>query len=284
MNPGSIDNWFALPPPRAASYLPMPYGVRRGVPDRFKRLLAGAVYLPTGSVVAAEVRAADFGHDNLAWSRKPPKSGLGRAVSVAIGGVLLGAALTAVLGTMLADRGAAFGRAVPGRLLARTAPSASVAAVASAAVPVPNPMAAQTPAPPAVSTSLPTPAASRSSASSSPARGTDAHAVPPQQRTPLHPSDTARSRGREAPAARPGAVRPASPREPATHWAVKPGDSNVSDASDNCRTDWPCGNELQSLQAELKRWDARKSLPASGEGNAPEMSARLNDHRRVAEW
>jgi len=280
MNPGSIDNWFALPPPRAASYLPAPYGARRDVTDRFARLSPGMVYLPAvrsyhDMAVAADARAADFGHDNLAWSRTPPLRGRGRVVSAAIGGALLGAALTALLGVIPADRWAGFGHVVRGSLPAEHAAPASVVAAVPEAAPAPVSAPAPAPAPAPVSALPPAPV-DRSDASFRPARAADGRS--------LRRPGTAGTRSREHGVVRPVAARAAPPHVPAKPQAAVSAIPPVSATPDPCGADWPCGEALRSLQVELKRWETRKPLPASGEGNAVELSVRLTDHLRVTEW
>ncbi len=331
MNRESIDNGFALPPPRAASYLPAPYGVRRGVMDRFAHLSPGGVYLPAtrprrGGAVAATAGAADFGHDNLAWSRTPPRRAHGRVLSGVIGGALLGAALTVLFGGALADRWAGFGHAVRESQPARSAVSGSIVAaaveeasalrpesasgpasaltpaLASASVPAPTSAPASVPPPTSalasVSTSVPAPTSSPASISTPPAAPTanrsgvpldptrrmDTHAVPASRPTPARSSDMSGTPVREREAVRPLPVRTALPRLPAKPRPAAPPDTTVTGASDSCGADWPCGDALRSLQAELMRWDASRPLPASADSLAVEMPVRLTDHPRVTEW
>lgn len=293
MNPEPIENWFALPPPRAASYLPAPYGARHGVTDRFARSSPGAVYLSNRrSAVVADVCAADYGHDNLAWSSKPPPRGRGRLVSGAIGGALLGAALMALLGAMIGDRGAELGRASRGSLATGNPASASVVAVARETLPAPVLDAMPAPAPPpapvpdTMPALAPPPARMMSQAdvSSHPVRGAHEHAVPALRPTPLRRPDRGSVRAREPAVARPVTAQDASRRVPTKPRPAGPADASVSGAPDRCGADWPCGDALRALQVELKHWEARKPLPAAVESKAAETSVRLTDHQRVTEW
>ncbi|WP_141684898.1 hypothetical protein [Burkholderia stabilis] len=264
MNSEPAAIWFAMPPPRPASYLPPPYGMRHG---RLARLPSGAVYLSSGRsscrpAAAPGARAADFGHDNLAWSRVPQPRGRGRLVLAAVSGALLGAALTVSLGVMLVDRGAVLG------LADRANPPAG------------NPVAA-----PAVATmpaAVPAPVVDRLGAASGPAPAAPAILdVPPT----LHrqPNST-RAQSREREAMRPASVSTARPRVPVKPRAAAQADSPALAASDRCGGDWPCGDELRLLQSELKRREAHDRLPASLERSVVGMPVRLTEHRRVTEW
>lgn len=285
MNPESIDNWFALPPPRAASYLPAPYGVRHGVTDCFARSSPGAVYLSSRRfVIAADVCAADFGHDNLAWSRQPLQRGRGRSrrVLAAIGGALLGAALTALLGWMMAVRGTELGDLAGGSLPAGKRASASVVAAAPEAVPVPP----STPVLDSASTLVPPtgPIVSPADALPHPVRGASGHPVPALRATPLRRPDSGRGRAREPEAGRSVSAKATLRRVPAQPRPAGPAEPSVSGAPDRCGADWPCGDALRALRVELKHREASKPIPAAVEGDAAQTSARLTDHRRVTEW
>lgn len=303
MNRESIENGFALPPPRPASYLPAPYGVQRSAMDRFAHLSPGGVCLPAtrprrGVAVAATAGAADFGHDNLAWSRTPPRRAHGRVLSGVIGGALLGAALTVLFGGALADRGVGFGHAVRGSQPTRSAVSGPIVAAAvedasalrpaSASGPAsaltPASASASAPAPASISTSPAAPTANRSDVPLDPTRRMDTHAVPASRPMPARSSDMSGTPVREREAARPIPVRTALPRVPAKPRRAAPPDTTVTGASDSCGADWPCGDALRSLQAELMRWDAPRPLPASADSRAAERSVRLTDHPRVTEW
>ncbi|MCL4631375.1 hypothetical protein [Burkholderia sp.] len=278
MNPGSIENWFALPPPRAASYLPAPYGVRRGVTDRFARPSPGAVYLTNSrSTVTAHACAADFGHDNLAWSRKPSVRGRGRLTSAAIGGTLLGVVLMALFGAMTEQRGHVARRSPPAgngasEVVVATAPEAALA-------PPPTPRLDSTPALP--SAALVT---SHAEVLPRPVSGANEHPVPALRQAPRRRSTGERMRARE-----PWDVRPVSANATLRHAPAKPRPTGaapppVTRPLDRCGADWPCGNDLRALQAELKRWEARQQPPAVVEKHAMQTSVRLIDHRRVTEW
>jgi len=280
MNPGSIENWSALPPPRAASYLPGPYGVRHGVTDRFARSSPGAVYLSSRRfVIGADVCAADFGHDNLAWSRQPLQRGRGRSrrVLAAIGGALIGAVLTALLGGMMVVRGAELGDPAAGKRA-----SASVGAAAPEAVPVPP----STPVLDSAPTSVPPPGpiVSPADALPHPVRGTSGHPVPALRATPLRRPDSGRGRAREPEAGRSVSAKATLRRVPTQPRPAGPAEPSVSGAPDRCGADWPCGDALRALRVELKHREARKPIPAAVDGDAAQTSARLTDHRRVTEW
>ena len=287
MNPGPIENWFALPPPRAASYLPAPYGVRHGVTDCFARSSPGAVYLSNRRLaVAADACAADYGHDNLAWSSKPPPRGRGRLVSVAIGGAVFGAALMALLGAMMADRDAELSHAARGSLAMGNRATASVVAVAPAPPPAPVSDAMPALAPSLAPALAPPPArmVSQAEVSSHPVRGANGHAVPAWRPTPLRRPDRGSVRAREPEEVRPVSAQGASRRVPTQPRSAGPADSSVSGAPDRCGADWPCGDALRALQVELEHWEARQPLPTAVESKAAETSVRLTDHRRVTEW
>ncbi|MDN7430409.1 hypothetical protein [Burkholderia sp. AU45388] len=302
MNPGSIDNWFALPPPRAASYLPAPYGVRRGVPGQFAHLSPGGVYLPAprsrrGVAVAAAAGAADFGHDNLAWSRTPPPRGRGRVMLAAIGGALLGTALTVLFGGMLADRWAEFGRMARGRLPEGSAGSASIVAAAAESAATLRPASASDPASasslasafPAASApaSISMPSAGQSGMPPDPPRRKGAHAVPALRLPPPRTSDMAGMSVRERQRMRPVPVRTVLPSMPAKLRSTAPvdtSDTTSSGAPAPCGADWPCGDALRSLQAELKQWEAARQSSAPADSRAEQMPVRLTDHPRVTEW
>ncbi|WP_412525107.1 hypothetical protein [Burkholderia lata] len=311
MNPGPIENWFALPPPRAASYLPAPYGVRHGVTDCFARSLPGEVYLSNRRLaVAADACAADYGHDNLAWSSKPPPRGRGRLVSAAIGGAVFGAALMALLGAVMADRGAELGHAARGGPAAGSRASESVVAVAPETAPAPPPapvsdaMSALAPPPAPVSDAMPAlapppapasdtmpalappraPMVSQADVSSHPVRGANEHAVPALRPTPHRRPDRGSVRTREPEVVRPVSAQGASRRVPTKPRPAGPADLSVSGAPDRCGADWPCGDALRALQVELKHWEARQQLPAAVESHTAEAPVRLTDHRRVTEW
>jgi|GEM_PF-3077388 len=285
MNPGSIENWFALPPPRAASYLPGPYGVRHGVTDHFARSSPGAVYLSSRRfVIAADVCAADFGHDNLAWSRRPLQRGRSRSrlVLSAIGGALLGAALMALFGGMMAVRGAELGHPARGSLPAGQRASASVVAAAREAEPVPPATPVSDSALALVPPSAPT--ASQANALPHPVRGASGHPVSALRPAPLRRPDSGSVRARKPEAARPVSAKATLRRVPAQPRPAGPADPSVSGARDRCGADWPCGDALRALQVELTHWEASKPIPAAVESHAAQTSVRLTDHRRVTEW
>lgn len=266
MNSGPAAIWFALPPPRPASYLPPPYGMRHG---RLARLPSGAVYLSSGQAscrpaVASAARAADFGHDNPAWSRVPQPRGRGRLVLAAVGGALLGAALTVSLGVMLADRGAVFGHATQVSLPAGNSASAPVVGTAPAVAPAP--------------------AVGRSGAASDLAPAVPARAMPAVPPTLHRQPDTTGVRISERQAMRPASVSTARSRVPVKPRAAAQADSPALAAPDRCGGDWPCGDELRLLQSELKRREVYERLPASLESSVVGVSVRLTDHRRVTEW
>lgn len=282
MSPGSIENWFALPPPRAASYLPAPYGARHGVTARFASSSPESVYLPNHRlVVASDTCAADFGHDNLAWSRKPPPRGRARLMLAAIGGAVLGAALMALLGAMMAGRAAEQSHSARGSLPTGKRAPASVVASAAEVVPSPTQVLDSVPALAAPSA----PAASRAGALPQPMRGANGHAVPALRPTPPRRSDSASVRVREPEVVQPVSGKAAFRRAPTKPRPAAPADSSVSRAPGRCGDDWPCGDALRALQGELKQWEARKHLPAARESHvAGQTSVHLTDHRRVTEW
>ncbi|ABI88702.1 hypothetical protein CH72_1643 [Burkholderia ambifaria AMMD] len=288
MNPGSIENWFEVPPPRAASYLPGPYGVRHGVTDRFARSSSGAVYLSSRRfVIAADVCAADFGHDNLAWSRQPLQRGRGRSrlVLSAIGGALVGAALMALLGGMMAVCGAELGHPARGGLAAGKRASASVVAAAHEAVPVPPATPVSDSALALVPPSAPT--ASHADALPDPVRVASGHPASALQPTPLRRPDRTGVRARERGTGRSISAKATLRRVPGQPPRVAPAEPSVpsvSGAPDRCGADWPCGDALRALQVELKHREASKPIPAAVQSNAAQTSVRLTDHRRVTEW
>ncbi|WP_124499918.1 MULTISPECIES: hypothetical protein [unclassified Burkholderia] len=282
MNPESIDNWFALPPPRAASYLPAPYGVRHGVTARFARSSPGTVYLSNRCLaVAAGACAADYGHDNLAWSRKPPPRGRGRLVSAAIGGAVFGAVLMALLGAMMAGRGAEPGP-LWGSMPTGKRASASIVAATPDAIPAPPPAPASD-ATPALAPPL-APVVRQADTQPHPVRGAGGPAVPAPRPMPPRRPDMENVHTRELEVVRPLSAKAVAHRMPAKPRPAKPADSPVSGAPDRCGADWPCGDALRALQVELKHWEARKPLPTAVESKAAETSVRLTDHRRVTEW
>ncbi|UVE64005.1 hypothetical protein L2Y90_09010 [Burkholderia pyrrocinia] len=272
MNSGPAAIWFALPPPRPASYLPPPYGMRHG---RLARLPSGAVYLSSGrsscrpaaapaAPAAPGARAADFGHDNLAWSRVPPPRGRGRFVLAMIGGALLGAALTVSLGVMLPDRGSVFGHAAQVSLPVGSSTSAPVDATAAVAAPAP--------------------AVNRSGAASDLAPAVPVRAIPTVTPTLHRQPDTTGVRIGKREATRPASVSTARPRVSVKPRAAAQADWPALAAPDRCGGDWPCGDELRLLRSELKRREAHERLPVSLESSVVGMPVLLMEHRRVTEW
>jgi hypothetical protein len=294
MSQGPVANWYALPAPRPASYLPAPYGVRRDVTARFARLSPGWVYLsaaePTGRPDAASAtRAADFGHDNLAWSGKPLPRGRRRLVSAAVGGALLGA-VAALLGVMLADRWAVFDYAPFRHLpLSHSAPAPVVAAppemvpaaaleTASASAPAPASAPVLASAPPVAAV------ADRSGEPRPRASVADTHATPPLQPKPTKQPGTADAPGHEREALKPASASAARSHARAQPKAARPVDPPAASAHDVCGADWLCDDELRSLQIELKRWEAQNGLPETQESRPSGTSVHLTGHSRVTEW
>ncbi|WP_241294171.1 hypothetical protein [Burkholderia stabilis] len=108
MHAESTVNGFVPPARLPVSYLPPPYGSCRGGVDATAWNSEGAVHrLRELSVRRVNERksamrgvtcAADFGHDNLAWSGARTRSGRDRIMAATFGGGLLGAAVVALLG------------------------------------------------------------------------------------------------------------------------------------------------------------------------------------------
>lgn len=276
MSSDRIVSGFALVVLRPATYLPPPYGIRRGAAGVFARPSGRALHLHAGALAcrpfgdAAAVwdgalRAADFGHDNVAWSRPAPRRNTRRMALALIGGALFGAATT-WFGGVLTRSGNARIDTVRASVPAAEPPAAPVQ-TAAAEVPV-----HALPPPPAVEPV-------RMTESSTPV-------APPHQ---VH-RDAAHARVDEPETPRAQPARTASASAPATVRSyaprvARPGTRRAQAApADQCDTDWPCGETLRSMRRELAQWEAarqRRALPESGDAG---HVLGLGEHTRVTEW
>ncbi|WP_157659404.1 hypothetical protein [Burkholderia ubonensis] len=259
MHGESFMNRFAPPARPPSSYLPQPYGCGRGGVDAFARLPVLGARMPSvryaGELSGAK-RAADFGHDNLAWSRSGTRYGRARGIWIAAGGAMFGAALVMLLGTVLE---------VPGKE-AGSGGTARAPVVAHAPERVPartlDARAAAQPPRDVAATSVEQIAPAELPRSREPA------AAVVQGECAVPTARVVRGRVPDARVAESNTTR-------TKHVRV------AHEPSEVCDDDWPCGDTLRLMRIELANWEAERA-PVSGTGLAP--SVRAIEHTRLTDW
>lgn len=278
-----------------ASYLPPPYGSRRGAVDAFARSPGRAAYpierpvawrvVEPGSAKQRAMRAADFGHDNLAWSRPYVRRGRGRAAWAAVGGALSGATLALWLGAMPVGSGTFSGGPVDTQVLA-TAHAPERASVAGSGD--------RGDAPPMRELSVataplePDELIGPHDLNERPAvvtRSTPDDGAPPGvsiERSRISDVQVAERGTRRTGTVRikhaPPVVRATRDPQP----ALPPPAPSRHEA---CGDDWPCGETLRSMRIELANWEAELAQreQADPPDVQPAASGWMSEHTRLSD-
>lgn len=284
MHAESIVVWFGPPARLPASYLPPPYGVCLDVIDtavwrsksgiRCSREPLKRWAVERTAAMQGVTCAADFGHDNLAWSRMRPLPRRARMMAATFGGALFGATVAALFG--MADFSPA-----PNVTTARHAPVAervftSAGGELAGAVPT---MASQ----------------SRVVGEIAKAQATE-QSAPIGKRTlgerAALTDEAVPARAGPSPALRQKTVMGIGMRETARKIRVTlpihatPDEQAAFGASaatwqEDCADDWPCGDSLKSMRIELENWKAaQQHRPAQ---DLEDTSVRLRDHIRLTD-
>lgn len=282
----STVDWFTPPAPRPASYLPPPYGGRRGAVLAFVRSAKAEIHLATGVSTPSSKRfgmkrrvwrAVDFGHDNLAWSRSRTRHGGGRIALTAVCSALFGAAIAVWFGTSLPDavalsKKAAFSSALPGGQGAGVVHgdrADTLALRASGEVAVAG----------AHTDSNEQHTRTGKLLASEPLRQAGVREQRESGRSVVLPDDR-RPRAHQRKAA-PGESKRAvaRPVRPASVALAVP----APESAHECEGEWLCGENLQAARIELANHEAARGRQQATRGYSPGNAIHFREHTRLTD-
>lgn len=295
MKAESIVSRFGPPRRLPAAYLPPPYGSRRGAVDAFARSPGRAAYpiersvawrvVEPGSAKQRAMRAADFGHDNLAWSRPYVRRGRGRAAWAAVGGALSGATLALWLGAMPVGFGTFSGGPVdtPVSAIAHAPERASVAGPEDRGDEPPRREFGVATAP--VESDEPIGQRDLTERAAVVARSAPDESAPPVVSAARSGISDVQVAERGARRTGTGRMKHAPPVLRATRDPQPALPPPAPLRQEACGDDWPCGETLRSMRIELANWEAELAQRAQAvpPDVQPAASGWMSEHTRLSD-